>query len=53
MDYETVSADEFGRSLTGLGVNLLSPGCPRLAGLPAEVFGLTASAERRFRHRHP
>jgi hypothetical protein len=31
MDYETVSADEFGRSLTGLGVNLLSPDVRALA----------------------
>jgi hypothetical protein len=54
MDYETVSADEFGRSLTGIGLNLLSPDVRALAGLPAEVFGLTGSSvERRFRHRRP
>jgi hypothetical protein len=32
MDYETVSADNLGRSLTGLGVNLLSPDVRALAG---------------------
>jgi predicted enzyme related to lactoylglutathione lyase len=40
MDYETVSADDFGRSLTGLGVNLLSPDVRALAGFLSGVFGL-------------
>lgn len=40
MDLETVSAAEFGRSLSGLGVNLLSPDVRALAGFLAEVFGL-------------
>jgi predicted enzyme related to lactoylglutathione lyase len=42
MDYETVSADELGRSLTGLGLNLLSPDVRALADFLSEVFGLTA-----------
>jgi predicted enzyme related to lactoylglutathione lyase len=41
MDYDSVPADDFGRSLRGLGVNLLSPDVPRLAGFLREVFGLT------------
>jgi predicted enzyme related to lactoylglutathione lyase len=41
MDYETVSADNLGRSLTGLGVNLLSPDVRALAGFLADVFGLS------------
>ncbi len=40
MDYETVSAAEFGRSLTGLGVNLLSPDVRALAAFLSEVFEL-------------
>lgn len=42
MDYETVSADAFGRSLTGIGVNLLSPDVRRLANMLVDVFGLSA-----------
>lgn len=42
MDLETISAEAFGRSLTGLGVNLLSPDVGRLARFLTEVFGLTA-----------
>ncbi len=42
MDYETVSPDAFGRSLTGLGVNLLTADVGRLAAFLSEVFGLTA-----------
>jgi predicted enzyme related to lactoylglutathione lyase len=42
MDYETVPPEEFGRSLTGIGVNLLSPDVPRLAGFLRDVFGLMA-----------
>jgi hypothetical protein len=41
MDFETVTADEFGRSLTGLGVNLLSPNVRALAGFLRDVFGLS------------
>ena len=40
MDYETVPADVFGRSLRGLGVNLLTPDVRRLAGFLEAVFGL-------------
>ena len=42
MDYETVSADAFGRSLTGIGVNLLSPDVRRLASMLVDVFSLSA-----------
>jgi len=42
MDLETISAEAFGRSLTGLGVNLLSPDVGALARFLTEVFGLTA-----------
>lgn len=41
MDYDSIPADEFGRSLKGLGVNLLSPDVPRLAAFLKAVFGLT------------
>ncbi len=41
MDYETVPADEFGRALRGLGVNLLSADVPALARFLSEVMGLT------------
>ncbi len=41
MDLETVSADEFGRSLTGIGVNLLSPNVRALAAFLEDIFGLT------------
>ena len=40
MDFETVPADEFGRGLTGLGVNLLSPDVRALAGFLEQVLGL-------------
>jgi predicted enzyme related to lactoylglutathione lyase len=40
MDFETVSAADFGRSLAGLGVNLLSPDVQALASFLSEVFGL-------------
>lgn len=42
MDLETVSAEAFGRSLTGVGVNLLSPDVAALAEFLTGVFGLTA-----------
>ena len=41
MDFETVSAADFGRSLMGLGVNLLSPDVRALAAFLSEVFGLS------------
>jgi len=41
MDYETVPAPEFGRSLSGLGVNLLTRDVRGLAGFLGQVFGLT------------
>jgi predicted enzyme related to lactoylglutathione lyase len=41
MDLETVSAEDFGRSLTGLGLNLLSRDVRGLAGFLSDVFGLT------------
>ncbi len=40
MDYETVSPAEFGRTLTGLGVNLISADVRALAGFLADVFAL-------------
>ncbi|MGI1662150.1 VOC family protein [Palleronia sp. KMU-117] len=40
MDFETVPADQFGRSLSGLGVNLLSPDVRRLAEFLSVTFGL-------------
>lgn len=41
MDYETVSAEDFGRSLAGLGVNLLTSDVRRLATFLQDVFGLS------------
>ena len=41
MDYETVSAEEFGRSLRGVGVNLISPDVRRLAAFLEHCFGLS------------
>jgi predicted enzyme related to lactoylglutathione lyase len=42
MDFEHVSADEFGRSLSGLGVNLLTHDVRGLARFLVEGLGLTA-----------
>jgi predicted enzyme related to lactoylglutathione lyase len=42
MDYDTVPAEEFGRSLGGLGVNLLSPDVLRLVAFLGGTFGLAA-----------
>ena len=42
MDYETIAPEEFGRSLTGIGVNLLTPDVRVLARFLQEVFGLSA-----------
>ena len=40
MDHDTIDADTFGRSLTGLGVNLLSRDVRALAAFLHEVLGL-------------
>lgn len=42
MDYETVSADAFGRALRGLGINLLVPDVPREVEFLATVFEMKA-----------
>lgn len=42
MDLETVKAEDFGRSLTGIGINLLTRDAAALAGFLVDVFGLTA-----------
>ena len=41
MDLETVSADDFGRSLRGVGLNLLTSDVRGLATFLRDVFGLT------------
>lgn len=38
MNFETVTAADFGRSLTGLGLNILVPDVPRLASFLCDVF---------------
>lgn len=42
MDYETVDADSFGRSLRGIGLNLLVRDVPERCAFLAEVFGMQA-----------
>ena len=42
MDLETVSAGEFGKSLTGIGVNLLSQDVKQLAALMVGALGATS-----------
>ncbi|MFN3936547.1 MAG: VOC family protein [Gemmobacter sp.] len=42
MDLETVAADDFGRSLSGLGLNLLTRDVRREAAFLVSVFGMTA-----------
>ncbi|SPH24141.1 hypothetical protein DEA8626_03190 [Defluviimonas aquaemixtae] len=42
MDYETVKAEDFGRSLKGMGLNLLVRDVRRLAAFLEGVFGMTA-----------
>jgi len=42
MDYDTISAPDFGRSLSGLGLNLLVRDVPRLVTFLCDVFGMTA-----------
>lgn len=40
MDYDTVKAPEFGRSLTGLGINLLVRDVPGRVAFLTQVFGM-------------
>ena len=40
MDFETITADDFGRGLTGIGVNLLTSDVRGLAAFLEGVFGL-------------
>lgn len=42
MDFETVSADDFGRSLRGLGINLIVTDVVATADFLAAVFGMGA-----------
>ena len=42
MDYETISAGDFGRSLRGLGLNILVRDVRRTAGFLTDVFGMQA-----------
>ena len=42
MDFDSVTAADFGRSLSGLGLNLLVRDVPREARFLAEVFGMQA-----------
>lgn len=42
MDFEHVSADDFGRGLSGLGVNLLTRDVRGLVRFLVDVFGLSA-----------
>ena len=42
MDYETIDADGFGRSLRGLGLNLLTRDVPGLCDFLNQVFGMTS-----------
>jgi catechol 2,3-dioxygenase-like lactoylglutathione lyase family enzyme len=49
MDYDKISAPDFGRSLSGLGLNLLVRDVPKLVAFLTEVFGMTAhQASRDF-----
>lgn len=42
MDYETVSAEDLGRSLTGIGLNLLVRDVPAQCAFLEAVFGMKA-----------
>ncbi|WP_109465498.1 glyoxalase [Albibacillus kandeliae] len=42
MDYETVSAEAFGKSLRGIGLNLLVRDVPAQCAFLETVFGITA-----------
>jgi catechol 2,3-dioxygenase-like lactoylglutathione lyase family enzyme len=49
MDYDTISAPDFGRSLSGLGLNLLVRDVPRMVAFLNDIFGMTAhQASRDF-----
>lgn len=47
MDYETVSPADFGRSLRGVGVNILTRDLPALARFLEAAFGLTIHRQGR------
>jgi len=47
MDYETVSPEEFGASLSGFGFNILVTDVPRTARFLETVFGMTSHRESR------
>ena len=47
MDYETVSAGDFGRSLSGLGLNLLVRDVAAEAGFLSSVFEMSAHRQSR------
>lgn len=42
MDYETVGAADFGRTLKGLGINILVRDVPAMAAFLSDAFGMTA-----------
>lgn len=42
MDYETVSAEAFGASLRGIGLNILTRDVQAMSGRLVQVFGMTA-----------
>ena len=42
MDYDTISAEAFGASLTGIGLNLLVRDVPAQVAFLTEVFGMSA-----------
>jgi catechol 2,3-dioxygenase-like lactoylglutathione lyase family enzyme len=42
MDYETVDGDTFGRSLRGIGLNILVRSVPEQVAFLTDVFGMTA-----------
>ncbi|MFQ5622943.1 MAG: glyoxalase [Paracoccaceae bacterium] len=42
MDFETVDAADFGRSLSGIGINLLARDVPGLSSFLVEVLGMQA-----------
>lgn len=42
MDFETVSADDFGASLKGMGLNILVRDVPAQAAFLSDVFGMQA-----------
>ncbi|SFU09679.1 VOC family protein [Sedimentitalea nanhaiensis] len=42
MDYETIKADAFGRSLSGIGLNLLVRDVPAQCAFLHAVFGMTS-----------